>query len=181
MEEYKMAKGLQRSLKRGAQATRDIITLRLAFEESIDITGVAATVDAGSFVIGALPQGNLLFLGAVTYVQVDGGADAHIIDNWDGDFGIGTIPNADVDLADAGDDDIIPSTALSAGASDKLAPSTRGASTGTEHGLIIDNTDGSLELNFNLLIDDNVITDTEDGTFTVTGTLHLALIVLGND
>ena len=176
-----MAKGLPRSMSRGAAARQEIIKQSIAFDQSLDITGVDSAVDAGTFVISGLPQGNLLFLGAVAYAQVDAGADAHVIDNWNGDYGIGTIPNADVDLGDAGDDDIIPSTALDAGASDKLAPSTRGASTGTEHGLIIDNTAGDLELNFNLLIDDNVITDTEDGTFQVTGVIHLAYIVLGDD
>lgn len=174
-------KGLQRSLSRGPAALQEVYRMDHAFEQSIDITGVDSAVDAGTFVLGGLPQGNLLFLGAVAYVQVDGGSDAHIIDNWDGDYAIGTVPQNDVDLGDAGEADIIPSTALSAGASDKLAPSTRGASTGSEHGVILDNTDGSLELNFNLLIDDNVITDTEDGTFTVTGVLHAAFIVLGDD
>jgi hypothetical protein len=174
-------KGLQRSLSRGDMLRQEVVRLDLAISGSLDITGVADTVDAGTFVIGGLPQGNILFLGAAAYVQVDATGDTHVIDDWDGDFGIGTIPNADVDLGDAGDDDIIPSTALSAGASDKIAPTTRGISTTTEHGQIIDNTDGSLELNFNLLIDDNVITDDEDGTFAVSGSLHIAMIMLGDD
>jgi hypothetical protein len=174
-------KGLKRSLSRGEPALQEVYRMDVAFEQSVDITGVADTVDAATFVIQGLPQGNLLFLGAVAYAQVDGGADTHIIDNWAGDYAIGTVPQNDVDLGDAGETNIIPSTALAAGASDKLAPSTRGSSTGTENGLILDNTDGSLELNFNMLIDDNAITDTEDGTFTVTGVLHAAFIVLGDD
>jgi hypothetical protein len=176
-----MGKGLPKSLSRGNAQKQEVIKQSIAISDSLDITGVDSAVDAGTFVIAGLPEGNILLLGAVAYIQVDAGSDAHVIDNWDGDFGIGTIPNADLDLSDAGDDDIIPSTALSAGASDKLAPSTRGVSTQTEHSLIIDNTAGSLELNFNLLIDDNVITDTEDGTFAVTGVLHLAYIMLGDD
>ena len=175
-----MAKGLPRSLRAGPDRDKLVVKKDYVISGSLDITGVAATVDAGTFVISGLPQGNLLLLGAVAYVSVDAGADVHVIDNWAGDYGIGTIPNADVDLADAGDDDIIPSTALAAGAADKLAPLTRGASTATEQ-IIIDNTDGSLELNLNLLIDDNVITDAEVGTFVVTGTLHVAMIVLGDD
>ena len=174
-------KGLPRSLSRGAPEKQEIYRVDLAIDETFDITGVAATVDAGTAVIGGLPEGNLLFLGAVANLQVDATGDAHVIDNWAGDFGIGTIPNANVDLADAGDDDIIPSTALAAGASDKIAALTRGASTTTEHGLIIDNTDGSLELNLNILIDDNVITDDEVGTFRALGVLHAAFIVLGDD
>jgi predicted nucleic acid-binding Zn-ribbon protein len=175
-------KGLQRSINRGPDTHQDVQNLHYTISGALDITGVDSAVDAGSFVIGGLPQGNILVLGAVSYVAVDGGADVHIIDNWNGDYGIGTIPNADVDLADAGDDNIIPSTVLDAGASDKLAPRTRATSTeAVEQGAILDNTDGSLELNFNLLIDDNVITDTEDGSFTITGDLFLAIVVLGDD
>ena len=177
-----MSKGLQRSLGRGPVTKQDVQNLHYAISGSLDITGVAATVDAGTFVIGGLPQGNILLLGAVSYVAVDAGTDAEVIDNWAGDYGIGSIPNADVDLADAGDDNFIPSTALLAGGADKLSPRARATSTvGTEQGVILDNTDGSLELNFNLLIDDNVIDDAGVGTFLVTGDLFLALVVLGDD
>ena len=72
-------KGLQRSLARGPAATADIRRINVPISGSLDITGVAATVDAGTFVIGGLPQGNLLFLGAVAYAQVDAGADIHVI------------------------------------------------------------------------------------------------------
>ena len=174
-------KGLQRSMSRGPAALQNSVKIDAPINATITITGVDAAVDAGTAVIGGLPQGNILILGAVAYVKVDAGADANVIDNWNGDFGIGYAPNADVDLADALEDAIIPSTALDAGASDKVTPLTRGVSTGTEHGVIVDNTAGDYELNFNLLIDDNVITDTLDGVFTVSGTIHLALIVLGDD
>lgn len=176
-----MGKGLPRSL--GSADPRDLaVPLKRTYtlSGSMDITGVDASVDAGTFVLGDLPEGNILFLGAVAYVVVDG-TDTHVIADWTGDFGIGTIPNADVDLADAGDDDIIPSTELTADTGLKVTLSTRGISTQTEHALILDNTDGSLELNFNLLIDDNVITDTEDGTFVVSGNLQIVYVVLGDD
>lgn len=174
-------KGLQRSLSRGNTATQNVVRLDIPLSGSITITGVDAAVDAGTKNIGGLPQGNLLFLGAVANVIVDAGSDANVIDNWNGDFAIGTVPQNDVDLGDSGEADIIPSTALDAGASDKVTPLTRAPSTASEHGVIIDNTDGSLELNFNLLIDDNVITDTEDGVFALSGTVHIALVVLGDD
>lgn len=174
-------KGLQRSLSRGPADTRNIVRLDLAISGELTITGVADAADVGSFAIGGLPQGNLLFLGAVAYVQVDAGADANVIDNWAGDYAVGTAPVADTDLGDATDGNIIPSAALAAGAEDKLAPSTRSASTSSQHGAILDNTDGSMELNLNLLIDDNVITDTEDGVFAVRGVLHASFIVLGDD
>ena len=175
-----MATGLVRSLGRASEADQRIVKRQIQISASADITGVAVTVDATTVVIGQLPEGNILLLGAVASIAVAGGADIHIIDNWDGDYGIGTIPNANVDLTDAGDDDIIPSTAISAGASDKDAPLTRGVSTATEQ-VIIDNTAGTMELNLNILIDDNVITDDEDGTFAISGVLDLVYVVLGDD
>lgn len=174
-------KGLKRSIDRGRTLDQDVMTLHYAINNDLDITGVSAAVDAGTFVIGGLPQGNLLLLGAVAYISADGKSDAHIINNWNGDYGIGTAPNADVDLGDAEDDNIIPSQVLDAGASDKLSPRTRATSTSTEQGVIIDNTDGSKELNMNILIDDNVITDGEDGTFSVTGDLFISVVPLGDD
>jgi hypothetical protein len=177
-----MAKGLPRSLSRGNPQLQEVIKQTFTINDTVTITGVEGAVDAGELVIGGLPEGNILLLGAVSYVKVDGGTDANIINNWNGDYAIGTVPNSnDVDVGDAGEADIIPSTPLDAGASDKATPLTRGVSTTTLSGVIFDNTAGDLELNLNILIDDNVITDTEDGVFTVTGHLHLAYIVLGDD
>ena len=175
-----MSKGLARSLDRGPRGK--IVNKHVPISGSMDITGVAVAVDAGTFVIEGLDQGNLLLLGAVAYVEVDAGVDADVLDTWAGDYGIGSIPNADLDLADPGDDDIIPSTPLLAGGADKLSPRARATSTeAVEQGVILDNTDGSLELNFNLLIDDNFITDAAVGTFAVTGDLFLAYVILGDD
>jgi len=172
-------KGLTRSLSRGSELNQKVVKKTIAIGFVANITGVADTVDAATSVIGNLPTGNILLLGAVANVAVAGGADAHIIDDWDGDYGIGTAPNADVDLGDAEDDNIVPSTALASAADDKDAPSTRGVSTATEQ-VIIDNTAGAMELNINILIDDNVITDDEDGTFIVSGSLDIAYVVLGS-
>ena len=175
-----MAKGLLRSLGRASEADQKVVKKQLQVTGSVDITGVDATVDAGTIVIGHLPEGNILLLGAVARIGIAAGADTDVIDNWNGDYGVGTAPNADVDLGDAEDANIVPSTAVVAGVADKDAPLTRGASTATEQ-IIIDNTAGDMELNLNILIDDNVITDAAVGTFVASGTLDLAYIVLGDD
>lgn len=176
-----MGKGLPRSNRAGEPIKANIIKQTFTVNDTLNITGVAATVDAGTFIIAGLPEGNMLFLGAASYIEVEATGDADVIDNWDGDYGVGTVPNADVDLGDAEDDNIVPSTALSAGAADKIAPLTRGVSTGTESGVVIDNTDSSKELNLNLLIDDNVITDTNVGTFNITGFVVISYVMLGDD
>lgn len=174
-------KGLVRSMSRGPAILQTVVKTSLPIKGTVEITGVDSAVDAGTLVLAGLPQGNLLLLGAVAYVSVTAGEDTAVIDNWGGDFGIGYAANVDSDLADAQEDAVVASTSLTAGAEDKTTPVTRGASTATEHGLIIDNTEGSLALYLNLLVDDNVITDTETGSFEVSGFLHLAFIVLGDD
>ena len=106
-----MTKGLVRSLNSPPESDRLVVKKTIPFSSSLDITGVADTVDAGTFRIGSFPEGNVLLLGAACYAKVDATGDTHVIDNWGGDYGIGTIANADVDLNDATDDNIVPSTA----------------------------------------------------------------------
>lgn len=131
----------------------------------------------GSVAILGLPQGNILFLGAVAYLRFTT-ADADIIAAFDGDFSLGTVPTADNDLVDAGEADIVPSTPLGA-ATAKVSPYVRGASGAALNGIILDNTDGSLEVNLNLLIDDTSIAGAAD--FVVDGVVRLAYIVMGDD
>ena len=171
-----MSKGLQRSLSRGAVTRQEIV------KQDIKVKNLAVAVadgapGFGTAVIAGLPQGNLLFLGAVAYLQFQT-TSANVTATFDGDYGIGTIPTADNDLADAGDADIVPSTALGA-ATAKLSPVVRGVSTDALGGGIIDNTDGSLELNLNLLIDDAAISGA--ASFTVNGTVSIAYIVMQDD
>lgn len=175
-----MGKGLPRSHSRGDPQKQEII------KQVFTVNALALTVDGasgvgfGTVVIGDFPEGNILLLGAVAYMALSGpGGDAGLVDTWVGDFGIGTIPTADGDLGDLGDDDIIPSTALAA-ATAEVGPRTRGVSTATESGVVFDNTDNSLEMNLNVLVDDNDIS--ADGiAFIATGELHVAYIMLGDD
>jgi len=174
-----MSKGLPRSLAR-SKGKNTVVRERISFDVDIDITGVDATVDAGTAVIGDFPEGNILVLGLVSRFAIDG-TDASVIADWTGDFAIGTVPQNDVDLGDAGEADLIASTPLTADSGLKTVADARYASASSLCGTIFDNTDGSLEINLNLLIDDNVITDTEVGTFRCYGHMDIAYIVLGDD
>lgn len=170
-----MAKGLQRSLSRAPQSTAQVITRRYQLKD-FPVTVVGATgVGFGAGVIAGLPAGNILLLGAVAYAQFSKNGDADVQDAFDGDFSIGTVPTVDVDVADAGEANIIASTAFGA-ATAGLSPALR-ATNATP--VIIDNTDGSGELNLNVLIDDANISGT--ATFLVNGSLNLSYIVLGDD
>lgn len=169
-------KGLVRSMARAQSAQAPIIKQSIALQD-VTIAVADGAPGFGTVVIGALPQGNLLFLGAAAYLQFET-ADADVTATFDGDFSIGTVATIDGNLADANEADIIPSTALGA-ATAKLSPVVRGVSTDALGGLIIDNTDGSLELNLNLLIDDLSIAGAAG--FLANGVLHIAMIVLGDD
>lgn len=169
-------KGLPRSLARGPQTAQGV------HKAAIPVRDLAVAVadgapGFGTAVIAGLLQGNLLFLGAVAYLQFTT-ADADVTATFDGDYSIGTVATVDGDVADAGEADIVPSTALGA-ATAKVSPVVRGASTDALGGGVIDNTDGSLELNLNLLIDDAAISGAAG--FTVSGVVNIAYIVLGDD
>lgn len=169
-------KGLIRSLSRGSPSRQDVV------KQVVKVRSLALQVDGasgvgfGSAVIGDLPEGNILFLGAVAYMQFTKAATATGIQaTFDGDYGIGTTPASDATITGA-DVDIIASSALGA-ATSGVSPVVRGANATQA---IFDNTDGSLELNLNLLIDDaNISADDQD--LTVTGELHILYAVLGDD
>lgn len=165
-------KGMIRSLARNpfAQPVRKLsIPVRALALSIAGTTGVGF----GTVPIGDLPPGNILFLGAVAYMQFTT-ADGDVVATYDGDYSIGSAPTADAALAGA-EVDIIPSTAMGA-ATAGVSPVVRGANA-TQ--VMLDNTDGSLELNLNVLIDDVSISGT--GDFLVSGVLHIAFTVLGDD
>ena len=169
-------KGLARSLSRGSAVQAPIIKQTINVKAAALAIVGASGVGFGSVVIGDLPAGNILFLGAVSYLQFTS-ADADITATYDGDYGIGTTPASDATITGA-DVDIVQSTALGA-ATAKVSPVARGTSAIANAGQILDNTDGSLELNLNLLIDDASISGTAD--LTASGFVVLSYIVLGDD
>ncbi len=173
-----MGKGLKRSL---SGATQDHVIIKqkiLVRAKTLTVAG-ATGVGFGSLQIGDFPEGNVLFIGAVGYMQFTGPTSGSLVDTWEGDYGIGTTPASDGTLT-AGDVDVVPSTALAA-ATAEASPRTRGAQAdGALAGQIFDNTDGSLELNLNLLIDDADIS--ADGiVMTVNGDLFISFTMLGDD
>lgn len=169
-------KGLLRSLSRGSLSKQNIIKQTVPIQ-NVEITVDGATgVGFGSAVIGDLPEGNILFLGATSYIQftLDGDSE-NVVATFDGDYGIGTTSASDGTITNA-DVNVIASTALGA-AVDGVSSRVRGANSTSA---IFDNTDGSLELNLNLLIDDASISG-DDQVLSAEGELNLVYIVLGDD
>ncbi|HEX5040179.1 MAG TPA: hypothetical protein VFW95_08610 [Candidatus Limnocylindria bacterium] len=170
-------KGLTRSLGRAAPTLAKIVKQRVkARAVALSIDG-ATGVGFGTAVIGDLPAGNILFLGAVAYVQITE-ASAGIDATFDGDFSIGTAPTADATLSGS-EVDIVASTALGA-ATGSVSPRARGTHAVAGTGTVLDNTDGSLELNLNVLIDDANIS-ADDAVAAADVDLELSYVVLMDD
>lgn len=170
-----MSKGLPRSMAAGS-AQASAVRKDVLFVRNVVVNVADGAPGFGTVVLSGLPQGNILYLGCVSYLQFATN-DADITATFDGDYSIGTTPTAD-NVISGSDADIVPSTAFGA-ATAKLSPVIRGASTDALGGMVIDNTDGSLEMNLNVIIDDTAISGA--AAFTVNGSVQMAYIVLGDD
>ena len=167
-------KGLPRSLARMLPAAAATPIVKQTIPVIARLLSVADGAPGfGTVVIGDFPEGNILLLGAVAYMRFTT-VDADIIAAFDGNYSIGSAPTADNALAGA-EIDLIASTRLNP-ATAKVSPLVR-ATNATQ--LVLDNTDGSLEVNLNLLIDDTSISGAAD--FTVDGVVMLSYVVLGDD
>lgn len=174
-----MSKGLPRSLSRGDAIKQEVIKQTFTLNDLAITVDGATGVGFGTAVIGDLPEGNILFLGAMSYLQFTTAESSGITTTFDGDYAIGTVATADANVSDSGEANIIASTALGA-ATAKVSPLARGEGGGALTGVIFNNTDGSLELNLNLLIDDASIS-ADDIDFTVDGHVVLLYSVLSDD
>lgn len=178
-----MAKGLPRSHNAADKAiapmVKDVIRV---INKTVTLTEDAGGQPAwATLIVGDFPEGNILFLGAVSYFTFAGsGADADLGDTWVGDYAIGTTPSTDdtTPLATTFED-IVASAALAA-ATAEVSPKTRAVSINADTGVIFDNTDGSLELNLNLLVDAGDISG-DDSVITIDGEIYLSYVVLGDD
>lgn len=172
-----MSKGLTRSLGRAAPTLAKIVKQR------VKARGVALSIDGatgvgfGAAVIGDLPAGNILLLGAVAYVTITE-ASAGITAVFTGNFSVGSAPTADATLSGA-EVDVIQSTALAA-ATAGVSPRTRGTSAAAICGTVLDNTDGSLELNLNVLIADAEIS-ADDAVASADVDMEISYVVLLDD
>jgi len=171
-----MTKGLPRSLSRGKPLDQASKKLRITVNEPMSFLGVSGAAIDQTAVIAGLPEGNILLLGAVANLVFSGPTSANLVDTWEGDFGIGTTP-ADDNTISGADVDIIGSTAITIAVAE-VTPAVRATNATTA---IIDNTAGTAEVNLNVLVDADDVTDTETVIITVTGTVDILYSMLGDD
>lgn len=169
-----MAKGLLRSMARAAGVRSQTVRKLTIPVRNAQLSVVDGAPGYGFTLPTGMDRGNILFLGAVSYLQFST-SSANIIAAFTGTMSIGTVGTVDSDVADTGEANIIASTTVSA-ATAKVSPVVRGTNVTSA---LIDNTDGDKNLNINLLIDDASISGT--ATFSVNGVINLAYIVLGDD
>ena len=171
-----MTKGLQRSLSRGPKSTRGMVTERLVLNEQLAFTGSTGAAIFSAIALAGLPEGNILLHGAVSNLTFTGPDSDDLADDFQGDYSIGTTPVDDATLS-GNDVNVISSTSIPA-ADAEVSADVR-AENATQ--AVIDNTDGSGELNLNVLLDADEVTDGETLNVSVTGTLDVAYTVLGDD
>ena len=171
-------KGLPRSLSRGSATSRQAVSkLKIPLNTTITITATGAAIGWGTMVIGDFPEAHLKVLSVACILDFAGsGADANLAATWEGDVGIGTTPASDATIS-VGDEDLITETAIAA-ATAEVAPTVMVAD-GVD--LVLDNTDGSLEVNLNVLVDAADITDDESVILTVSGVVEIVYITMLDD
>lgn len=164
---------------KGASQEHVIIKQHISVVAKTLTVAGAAGVGFGSLVVGDFPAGNILFHGCVAYMTFAGPASANLVDTWEGDYALGMTPASDATIS-AADEDIVVETAIAA-ATAEVSPRTRATQNdGSLAGQVFDNTDGSLELNLNLLIDDaDISADNID--MSVTGDIWIQFVMLGDD
>lgn len=156
----------------------EILNLRIPVRKLITVNAVGAAVGFGFAGLDAkIPKGDFILLGGVAWLRFEESPlSANVIDNWEGDFSLGTAGTVDVDVADAGEANILASTALGPASSGVLARA-RYAIPGQL--APVNNNAGIGALFLNLLIDAASITDGSTPTILVSGNISLAIAPLG--
>jgi hypothetical protein len=143
------------------------------------LTDEADTVAYSSLKIYDFPTGYIYIQSAVADLTFTADA-AGVDDGWAGDFGLGTAEAAADTSLTENEDDILPTTAVAAGASDKIGIAG-GVSTASEH-VIFDGTTTAKDLYLNVLVDDvdHNVTATPTN-LTAAGTIVLNWIYMGDN
>lgn len=133
----------------GAQnVQKTVLTLKDVAVPMVDEAGVVAY---GGLKIYDLPEGAILFLGAVANLALTK-SSAGVNADWDGDFGLGTVTASNNATLSSTEQDLIPTTSTPQAASG--ATTAKGKSTSTEGAKILDGTGTAKDVFLNILVDD---------------------------
>lgn len=168
-----MGKGLVRSLSRGEPLLQPVIKYRVPIDFDAPFTTTKRWATA---VLGALPEGDLLFLGATLHLNLDASGHSGIDDAWEGDIALGENATNN-DTISGGEHNMLGTLAIPA-ATSKVATFSGSHNVATT-GIIVGNTNGNKSVHLNILVDSADITG--DTIVRVTGFLVLAIIIMGDD
>lgn len=149
-----------------------------------DAVLIAITDDAGVAQFGGVqvydfPEGVTYLKGAMVTGILTAGVSGTVIDNWDGDVALGTVTATTGATLTGAEADIMPSVAVSAGASDKLGvvSAQSVAAVLTESGARwLDGTSTAINLFLNFVIDDDASHGASTATFTGTIVINWEMI-----
>lgn len=142
---------------------------------SVTISDDAGVAQYGGVKVYDFPEGMILIKGAQVSGILTAGVTGTIIDNWDGDVALGTATATTGTTLTGTEANIMPSVAVSAGASDKLGvvDAVSVATALTESGARwIDGTSTAVDMYLNFVIDDNVANTAGTASFTGTIVFH---------
>lgn len=194
-----MSKGLPRSIRRsvaarptavvgtsavtGVSVTQEPVssvqkTVLRFTDVALPLVDQAGVVAYGGLKVYDFPEGQVCVLGAVADLAVTK-SSAGVNNDWDGDFGLGTVTASNNATLSSTEQNLIPTTATPQATSG--ATTAKGASTATESGTVLDGRATAADVFLNFLVDD---TD-HDVTTTpcnliLNGTVTLHWINLGD-
>lgn len=185
-----MTKGLPRGTGRAPIGTEQYIRrLRYPLNHSVTAAAAAAGVGFGTVVVGAMPEGNVMLLGAGGYFNF-ASASANLIATWAGNFGVGSVVTAAGALTTT-EVNVIASSAIAASVA-KVSNGNKGlyatgasaaaASSFTANApVIVNNVAKGVNMNFNIAVNAADITDATSAVILVTGYFDIAFMVFGDN
>ena len=147
----------------------------------VTISDDAAVAQYGGVQAYDFPNGMLLIKGARVTGTLTAGTTGTIINNWDGDVALGTVTATTGATLTGTEADIMPSVAVSAGASDKdgVVSAVSVATALTESGARwLDGTTTAIDMFLNFVIDDDA--SHTAGTATFNGTIEVNWEMMGD-
>jgi len=154
---------------------KEVITLDAV---EIALTDEAGVVAYGGVKIFDFAEGAILLHGAVADLTVVKDA-AGVNDDWDGDFGLGTVTAGNNAALATTEQNIVPTTATPQAVAG--ATTAQGKSTATESGSVLDGTTTPVDVYLNFLVDDADQDVTTTATnLVVSGTVTLFYTPLGD-
>ena len=159
-----------------ASAARQVeIVLEDVEIEMVDEAGVVAF---GGLKIYDLPQGQILFLGAVADLAMTK-SSAGVTATWDGDFGLGTVTASNNGTLATTEQNFIPTTATPQAVAG--VTTAKGASTSTEAAKVLDGST-ALDVFLNFLVDDaDHDVTTTPCNLIANGTIKFSYMLLGDN